>query len=395
MDAKSIEKIHGDKIIWTIVFLLSLISIALIYSASSTLAFKEGTTNFAFLLKQLKFVALALVALYVCYRIPLKWYRFLAAPLLILTLLLLIFTPICGAEINGARRWINLGLFTFQPTEMAKITIVLYLARALEIFKLDTFKEFFVRILLPLGSVCILIMIGSVSQAILVGIIGGVVLIAGGVKMKFILKAGAIALGGLIIIVLLHLAFGAFPRLDTALSRLKTHSQTTEEVTGGVASNKLSDKKFQATMAKVAISSVGVLGKGPGKSTQRYVLPHPYSDYIYTIIIEEYGMVGGVFVLLLYVWFFYRCVLLVKGCTTVFSAITVGGLGLLISLQAILHILVNVGLLPVTGHTLPLVSLGGTSLVIMSCAFGIILSVSRTKEISQTATPQPVIENEN
>jgi cell division protein FtsW len=123
------------------------------------------------------------------------------------------------------------------------------------------------------------------------------------------------------------------------------------------------------------------LGKGPGKSTQRYVLPHPYSDFIYTIIIEEYGLLGGVFVLMLYLWLFYRCIILVRNCTKTFTAISVGGLGLMISTQAGLHILVNVGILPVTGHTLPLISLGGTSFIIFSCAFGIILSVSRTIDI--------------
>ena len=157
-------------------------------------------------------------------------------------------------------------------------------------------------------------------------------------------------------------------------------------------------------MAKVAISSVGILGKGPGKSTQRYFLPHPYSDYIYTIIIEEYGLAGGTFVLMLYLWFLFRCIILTKNCTKVFSALTVSGLGLLITVQATLHILVNVGYLPVTGHTLPLLSLGGTSLVILSSAFGIILSVSRTIDVTskkkksqkqQVAQPEPEEEQQH
>ena len=144
---------------------------------------------------------------------------------------------------------------------------------------------------------------------------------------------------------------------------------------------KKADETFQADMAKIAISSANILGKGPGKSTQRYVLPHPYSDFIYTIIIEEYGLLGGTFVLMLYLWLFYRCIILVRNCSRIFTAITVGGIGLMITTQAGLHILVNVGILPVTGHTLPLISLGGTSFVIFSCAFGIILSVSRTIDI--------------
>lgn len=387
MDNKGsiLSRLSGDKVIWIVVFLLSLISIALIYSSSSSLAYKEKTTNFAFLVKQIQFVLMGLVALYICYRVPLGWYRFLAYPALGISIILLALTPIIGEEINGARRWINLGFTTFQPTEMAKIAIVLYLARALEVSKLETFKEFLIKIIIPIGVTCILILIGSVSAALFVGMISVLMLIIAGVKWNYIFKAGGIAAGALALIILLHIAgLTLFSRLDTALSRLVRFGAKTEiaEELTPEEKQKEADKTYQADMAKVAISSVGILGKGPGKSTQRYFLPHPYSDYIYTIIIEEYGLAGGTFVLMLYLWFLFRCVILAKNCTRVFSALTVAGLGLLIAVQATLHILVNVGYLPVTGHTLPLLSLGGTSLVILSCAFGIILSVSRTIDIS-------------
>lgn len=387
MDKKGsiLSRLSGDKVIWIVVFLLSLISIALIYSSSSSLAYKEKTTNFAFLVKQIQFVLMGLVALYICYRVPLGWYRFLAYPALIVSIILLALTPIIGEEINGARRWINLGFTTFQPTEMAKISIVLYLARALEVSKLETFKEFLIKIIIPIGVTCILILIGSVSAALFVGVISLLMLIIAGVKWNYIFKAGGIAAAALVIIILLHVAgLQLFSRLDTALSRLVRFGAKTEiaEELTPEEKQKEADKTYQADMAKVAISSVGILGKGPGKSTQRYFLPHPYSDYIYTIIIEEYGLAGGTFVLMLYLWFLFRCVILAKNCTKVFSALTVAGLGLLITVQATLHILVNVGYLPVTGHTLPLLSLGGTSLVILSCAFGIILAVSRTIDMS-------------
>ena len=385
MEKSMLSRLNGDKVIWTVVFLLSLISIALIYSSSSSLAYKEKTTNFAFLIKQVQFVGMGLAALYAFYKIPLGWYRSLSYPLFILSIILLALTPIIGVEINGAKRWLNLGFITIMPAEIAKITIVLYLAYALEKYKLDTFKEFLIRIIIPIGITCILILIGSVSAALFVGMISLMILIVAGVKMNYIIKAGGIALCALLVIILLHVAgLKLFSRLDTALSRLirfgaKTeisHELTPEE------KQKEADKTYQADMAKVAISSVGILGKGPGKSTQRYFLPHPYSDYIYTIIIEEYGLAGGVFVLMLYLWFLFRCIILAKNCTKVFSALTVSGLGLLITVQATLHILVNVGYLPVTGHTLPLLSLGGTSLVILSSAFGIILSVSRTIDVT-------------
>lgn len=386
LDSKEpiLNRLNGDKVIWIIVFLLSLFSIALIYSASSSLAFKEKTTNFAFLIKQIKFVGFGLAALFVCYKIPLGWYRFLSYPALGISLILLLLTPIIGKEINGARRWIEIAGLQFQPAEMAKIAIVLYLARALEVAKLDTFKEFLIRIILPVGATCVLILVGSVSSALFVGVISVLMLIIAGVKWNYIFKAGGIALIVLVVAILLNMAFNVFPRLNTALNRLINFSggaETTEQMSAEEKQRE-ADKTYQADMAKVAISSVGILGKGPGNSTQRYFLPHPYSDYIYTIIVEEYGLAGGLAVLMLYIWFLFRCILLVKNCTKVFSALTVGGLGLLIIVQATLHILVNVGYLPVTGHTLPLLSLGGTSLIILSCAFGIILSVSRTIDVS-------------
>ena len=382
------NRLHGDKVIWVIILFLSLISIALIYSSSSSLAFKEHTTNFSFLIKQLKFVALGIVALYICYKIPLRWYRYLATPALIVSILLLALVPIIGQELNGAKRWLNFGGVTFQPTELAKITIVLYLAKTLETSSLESFGEFFIKVLIPVGIVCILIMMGSVSTALFVGILCLLILFIGGVKGSHLIKTLGLAGGALILIFMLHLSFGIFPRMDTATSRIKRFFKSEEvnqNTMTGEQKQAKADETFQADMAKIAISSAPILGKGPGKSTQRYVLPHPYSDYIYTIIVEEYGILGGSFVLMLYLWFLYRCIMLMKTCKTVFSSITVGGLGLLITIQALLHILVNVGILPVTGHTLPLVSLGGTSLIILSCAFGIVLAVSRTKE-SNTGT---------
>lgn len=380
-----LNRLSGDRVIWIVIFLLSLISIALIYSSSSSLAYKEKTTNFAFLIKQVQFVLMGLVFLYICYRIPLGWYRALIGPVFWASVGLLALTPIIGEEINGAKRWLDLGFITIQPTEIAKITLVMYLAKVLEVHRLDTFKEFLMRIIIPVGITCVLILIGSVSAALFVGMISLLILIIAGVKWNYILKAGGIALCALLLIILLHIAgLKLFSRLDTALSRLVrfgSGSEITEELTPE-EKQKEADKTYQADMAKVAISSVGILGKGPGKSTQRYFLPHPYSDYIYTIIIEEYGLAGGTFVLMLYLWFLFRCIILAKNCKKIFSAITVAGLGLLITVQATLHILVNVGYLPVTGHTLPLLSLGGTSLVILSCAFGIILSVSRTIDMS-------------
>ena len=394
VDTKFIKQLHGDKVIWVIVFLLSLASIALIYSASSTLAYKEHTTNFSYLIKQLQFVILGFVALFVCYKIPLGWYRSLSVIVFILSLCLLAITPIIGKEINGAKRWIDVMGFSFQPAELVKITIVLYLAKTLESTKLSSFKIFFIKILLPIGITCIITMIGSVSTALFIGLISVLVLFIAGVKWEYLFKSAGIAAGLITFLIVLYLIFGSsiaiFKRFDTAISRLTKHfteQVVTEELTAE-QKQELYDKTLQEDMARAAIASVGVIGKGPGQSVQRYNLPHPYSDYIYTIIIEEYGLVGGMGILMLYLWFLFRCVILIKSCAKTFTALIVGGLGILITLQAFLHIFVNIGILPVTGHTLPLVSLGGSSLIILSCAFGIILSVSRTIDVSTNKPKQ-------
>ena len=252
---------------------------------------------------------------------------------------------------------------------------------------IDTYKSFLIKIVAPIGVCIVLILVGSVSAAIYMALICFIILFIAGVKMSYLLKTIGLGAAAVALLILLHVTFGLFPRMDTALERVKRFTQSEEAVDkenmDKRALQRLADETLQADMAQIAVKEGGLLGKGPGKSTQRYVLPHPYSDYIYSIILEEYGLWGGMLVLMLYVWFFYRCVLIVKECRTVFAAITVGGLGAVIMVQAMLHILVNVGIFPVTGHTLPLISLGGTSFIIISAAFGIILSISRTKEDAQ------------
>ena len=347
-----VSRLHGDKVIWVIFFLLSLISISLIYSASSSLAYMKGSTNFAILMKQIRFVVMGLGALFICYKIPPKWYRIGALFSLVLAVGLLVLTLVAGVKTNDAQRWLVIGGIQFQPTEFAKIAIVLYLARALEVMKIDTYKSFLVKIVAPIGICCVLILVGSVSAALYMALICFIILYLAGVKFSYLLKTIGLGAAAVTLLIILHSLFGVFPRMDTAIERIKRFTQN-EEVAD------------------------------TDKSTQRYVLPHPYSDYIYSIIIEEYGLWGGLLVMMLYVWFFYRCVLIVKECRTVFAAIVAGGLGAVIMVQAMLHILVNVGIFPVTGHTLPLISLGGTSFIMISCAFGIILSISRTKEDAQ------------
>ena len=368
--------------IWIIVFLLSMISIAAVYSSSSALAFKENKSTVDFLFKQMRFVVFGLTALYICYRIPLGWYRMLSYMGIVVSIGLLTATLIFGNKYNDAERWLRIFGVSFQPAEIAKIAVVLYLSKVLEDFKFETFKEFLIWVVAPLGVVILLILYGSISTGLLVSAVAFIMFVIAGIKWKHLFKTAGIAGAVLGLVMLLNLTFGLFPRVETAINRIKNFSSEQEhnDNMSPVEKQRILDRTYQADMAKIAVSSVGVLGKGPGNSTQRNLLPHPYSDFIYAIIIEEWGFIGGLIVLMLYVWFFTRCVMVSNSCTTTFSSMMVTGLAILITSQALLHICVNVGLLPVTGHTLPLISLGGTSLVIMSGAFGMILSVSRTVE---------------
>jgi cell division protein FtsW len=399
-----IFRLRGDKVIWIIVFLLCLISIAAVYSSSSSLAFSEKKSTMDYLLRQLKFVVFSLTTLFVFYNIPLGIYRMFSYLVMPLSILLLVVTLTSGASYNSADRWIKVFGFTIHTGEIAKIATIMYLSRVMEARKFETFKEFAIWIIAPTGIVILLILCGSISTGLLVTAVTFVMLVVAGIKWMHLLKASLIAISAGALVLLLNLSFGIFPRVETAVNRIKnfaTEDTLTSELTP-MQRQQILDKTYQANMARIAVASVGVLGKGPGNSTQRNFLPHPYSDFIYAIIIEEWGLlIGGIGVLMLYLWFLARAIIITKKCTTIFSSMLVMGLAILITTQALLHICVNVGLLPVTGHTLPLISLGGTSLMIMGGAFGMILSVSRTVEkgndvevVDQTETAN-VSETEN
>ena len=399
-----IFRLRGDKVIWIIVFLLCLISIAAVYSSSSSLAFSEKKSTMDYLLRQLKFVVFSLTTLFVFYNIPLGIYRMFSYLVMPLSILLLVVTLTSGASYNSADRWIKVFGFTIHTGEIAKIATIMYLSRVMEARKFETFKEFAIWIIAPTGIVILLILYGSISTGLLVTAVTFVMLVVAGIKWMHLLKASLIAISAGALVLLLNLSFGIFPRVETAVNRIKnfaTEDTLTSELTP-MQRQQILDKTYQANMARIAVASVGVLGKGPGNSTQRNFLPHPYSDFIYAIIIEEWGLlIGGIGVLMLYLWFLARAIIITKKCTTIFSSMLVMGLAILITTQALLHICVNVGLLPVTGHTLPLISLGGTSLMIMGGAFGMILSVSRTVEkgndvevVDQTETAN-VSETEN
>ena len=394
---KEFWKLKGDRVIWIIVVLFAMFSIAAVFSSSSFLASSRGISKVAIFAEQTKSVLMGFLALFICYLIPLRFYRTFSFVLygVSVLMLLMLFVPGLRAEINGAVRGIKIGGHTFQVFEFAKIGVILYLARALERWgdDLADFKQFALKILLPVGAVCLLIMQNSFSSALLIALITFLILFFMNVSFKNLMITVGIVAAAVLLLFLTYHAFYAgrperletsvgklFNRFGTVEGRLTAHFDKEEENLEGLSQREiqqLKDKDRQSENAKVAISEGGIFGKGPGKSTQRYSLSMAFSDFIYAFIVEEYGLIGGVLVILLYLIFLFRCIRLCQRCKATYSSVLIVGLSFLIATQAFLHILVNVRLLPITGHTLPLISHGGTAYLVLSGAFGMILSVNR------------------
>ena len=394
---KEFWKLKGDRVIWIIVVLFAMFSIAAVFSSSSFLASSRGISKVAIFAEQTKSVLMGFLALFICYLIPLRFYRTFSFVLygVSVLMLLMLFVPGLRAEINGAVRGIKIAGHTFQVFEFAKIGVILYLARALERWgdDLADFKQFALKILLPVGAVCLLIMQNSFSSALLIALITFLILFFMNVSFKNLMITVGIVAAAVLLLFLTYHAFYAgrperletsvgklFNRFGTVEGRLTAHFDKEEENLEGLSQREiqqLKDKDRQSENAKVAISEGGIFGKGPGKSTQRYSLSMAFSDFIYAFIVEEYGLIGGLIVILLYLIFLFRCIRLCQRCKATYSSVLIVGLSFLIATQAFLHILVNVRLFPITGHTLPLISHGGTAYLVLSGAFGMILSVNR------------------
>ena len=376
------NSIKGDKVIWRIVLILSFMSILLVYSSTPTLVARYNHGIFYFLLEQSVYVSIGLFLVYVFHNIPVGLYRKLAIVALVFSIILLILTLIFPARISiekNAYRWMEVPFigFSLQTSDIAKIGLIIYLAKIIEDNKLDTFKQVFFKILLPICIVCLLILYGNFSTALLIGITSLCVMFIGGIKMRYMLYSLGMVAIGIIIILFIGIQFpNAMPRVTTAVNRV-TRFMDDKDMS-------LKDN-FPAEQAKIAVASGGIIGTGPGNSMQRYILPEAHSDFVYAILAEEYGFMGAVVFLLLYLWLLFRAVLIAKKCTRKFPMIVVLGIMLLIVLQAMINMGVSVGVFPVTGQTLPLVSKGGTSMIFMSVAFGIILAVSRAADEKEMA----------
>ncbi|MFN4914765.1 MAG: FtsW/RodA/SpoVE family cell cycle protein [Sphingomonadales bacterium] len=366
---------RGDPWIWAIVIILSLVGILAVYSSTGGLAFSKqgGNTEFYFL-RHTGFLLIGFGFLYLCHLINYQYFSRLSQLFIWISIVLLVVTLAVGSEINNATRVLpipGLGI-TFQTSDMAKLFLIMYIARYLskKQEEIDSFKVFR-NILFVIVIVVILIAPENLSTALMVFTICCMLLFIGRINMKYLALlgfAGAAAMS-LLVVILLNINVD-----NMTNSRIPTWKKRIETFTG----KDNGESNYQQMQSKIAVASGGLFGKGPGNSTQRNYLPHPYSDFIYAIIVEEYGFVGGAGMVLLFLILIFRCIKIVVESPKAFGALLALGLCLSMSFQAFVNMGVAVGLLPVTGLTIPLVSMGGTSLVFNSIAFGVILSVSRT-----------------
>ncbi|MBX2963945.1 MAG: FtsW/RodA/SpoVE family cell cycle protein [Cyclobacteriaceae bacterium] len=359
------ENLQGDRVIWAVVFILSMISILVVYSSIGTLAFKRAVSPEKYLFTHTLHVIIGLTAMWFAHRVDYRYYSKLSRVALWISIPLLIYTFKSGTEINEASRWIQVPFFgSFQPSDFASLALIVNLASMLSKRQqnIDDIKESLIPILFWCGIVCGLIALTNMSTAVLLLLTCMLIMFIGRVPAKYLamLMFVGILFGAL--------AFKFGVRGGTVMSRVN-------DFVGYVQGE--NDLSFQAKHAHIAIASGGITGKGPGNSDQRNILPHPYSDFVYAILVEEYGMVGGIVVLLLYLVLLHRGMKAAYNSERAFAGLLSAGLSFDIVCQAMINMGVVVGLGPITGQPLPLISMGGTSMVFTGLSLGIILSVSR------------------
>lgn len=388
-----ISKTKGDKVIWALVVLLTLVSLLAVYSATRSLAYKNyrGNTEI-YLFKQIAFILVGIMVIYFAHLVNYTFYSKVAKIAFLLSLPLLFYTLFFGVKMNEGSRWIRLPLInmTLQTSDFARLALFMFLARLLS-KKQDVIKDFrkgFLPVIIPVAVTCLLIAPANLSTALLLGASCLLLLFIGRVSTKHILITIGVALIPILflisaavirhgqtkndeVVVTKKSSSTLFGRVDTWIGRMESFIYGSKDI---------DDDAYQTTQAKIAIAKGGVFGVGPGNSTTRDYLPQAYNDFIYAIIIEEYGLLGGAFIMFIYLVFLYRCIRIFKKCPFAFGAFLALGLSFTLAIQAVANMAVTVNLFPVTGVTLPLVSMGGTSFIFTCLAIGIILSVARNVE---------------
>jgi cell division protein FtsW len=389
------QRTRGDKYIWGLVIVLSLISILVVYSATGSLAYKSlGGNTSKFLFKQLGFTMVGLVIIFGLHRVNYTMFSRIASIMYAISIPLLIYTLFFGAKINDGSRWIKLPIIhlTFQTSDLAKLALFMFISRTLS-KKQEVIKEFkkgFLPVIIPVLLTCVLIMPANLSNALLTGATSLLLMFIGRISLKHIGLTIMVAMVPVLILISIAVATHKtgkvtvadedkpvvaekgkiFVRFNTWVSRIQDFMYPNEK-----------EVPYQVQQAKIAIANGGIFfGLGPGNSRQRNFLPQAYNDFIYSIIIEEYGLVGGVFIMFVYLVFLFRCIRIFRKCPYAFGAFLALGLSFTLIIQAIANMAVNVNIVPVTGVTLPLVSMGGSSFIFTCCSIGLILSVARNVE---------------
>ena len=375
------KNIQGDSVIWAIIGVLAIFSFLPVYSASSNLAYLYGDGNtFKFLAKHFAHLVLGFGILYGVHKIPYHYFRGLSMIALPIVVVLLLITMAQGTTIGGANasRWIRVPLVgvTFQTSTLAAVVLMTYVARYLSTIesKLISFKETLLPLWLPVFLIIGLILPANFSTAAIIFAMVVLLVFIGGYPFRYL---AIILTTGLLLLSLFVLSAKAFPdvfpnRVDTWISRVASFVDKTDK-----------DADYQIIKAKTAIASGGITGLGPGKSVQKNFLPQSSSDFIYAIIVEEFGLLGALVVMVVYLLLLFRLVVVAHKSSSMFAKLLVIGVGLPVVFQALVNMAVAVELFPVTGQTLPLISSGGTSIWMTCLALGIVLSVSAKREVEK------------
>ncbi len=401
-----VYRTRGDKFIWGIVVLLSLVSILVVYSATGSLAYKmyKGNTSI-YLFKQVSFTMIGVLLIYFLHRINYTLFSRVATILFLLSIPLLIYTLFFGAKINDGSRWIKLPIInlTIQTSDLAKLALFMYISRMLskkqEMIK--DFKKGFLPVVTPVLIICALIMPANLSNALLTGATSLLLMFIGRVSIRHILLTIGVALIPVALIVLVAVVtYDGKQKEDnkktTAAEKVKSFGRfgTWVKRVQDFVYAKDTETPYQVQQAKIAIANGSVLvGLGPGNSRQRNFLPQAYNDFIYSIIIEEYGLLGGAFMIFIYLVFLFRCIRIFRRCPYAFGAFLALGLSFTLVIQAVANMAVNVNIVPVTGVTLPLVSMGGSSFLFTCAAIGLILSVARNVEQQEGKVQEPAVDH--
>lgn len=406
MEQTLLNRTKGDKVIWATVILLALVSMLVVYSSTGLLAYRynKGNTEI-YLFKQVMFITLGIMIIYFAHRVNYTIYSRVAKILFLFAIPLLIYTLFFGVRLNEGSRWIRLPIInlTFQTSDLAKLALFMYLGRLLSRKQhvIKDFKKGFLPTIIPVAVICILIAPANLSTALLVGATSLLLMFIGRVSLKHI--GATIGIAAIPVLLLVFISVIYYDKQEgktkdlPALLEAGRMPTWIKRVQNFVYENKEADKEenYQINQSKIAIAKGGLMGLGPGNSEQRNFLPHPYSDFIFAIIIEEYGLMGGAMIIFIYLLFLFRSIQLFRKCPYAFGAFLALGLSFTLVIQALINMAVNVNLFPVTGVTLPLISMGGSSFLFTCLAIGIILSVARNVEQLESPMKPIAVEEED